>query len=247
MILQALCDYYENEAKNPESDIAPLGREWKKINYLIIIDNDGKFIELQNTTSIVGKKKITKSFLVPKSVGRGSNIVANLLWDTMDYVLGLTISDDPKKAVTAIIKNQAFVNEVVELSKRSPHDAAIDAIVKFYGGGQIAEIQNDETYKEIIRTTKENEPRIFTFQLFGETIRNMYEHDRAAARGLMAVRGLYVFEHDSELGNAPAHELFDRVAIEKISEGPAREFTDYKVTLDEAGLTSVKLHRLVGK
>ena len=38
----------------------------------------------------------------------------------------------------------------------------------------------------------------------------MFEHDRSAARGEMSTRGLYVFRHDSELGNAPAHALFDR-------------------------------------
>ncbi len=74
----------------------------------------------------------------------------------------------------------------------------------------------------------------------------MFEHDRSAARGEMATRGLYVFEHDSLLGNAPAHSLFRRIAVLRKDEAkPAREFTDYAVTVDDRTLPAgVKLHRM---
>ena len=72
------------------------------------------------------------------------------------------------------------------------------------------------------------------------------EHDRSAARGQMATRGLYVFEHASELGNAHAHALFDLVKIQKKVEVP-RAFADYNVAVHVAGIPqSVKLHRRVG-
>ena len=62
---------------------------------------------------------------------------------------------------------------------------------------------------------------------------NMFDHDHSAARGEMASRRLIVFKHDSELGNAPAHQLFDLVQVKRREEfeGPARSFSDYEVTV----------------
>lgn len=74
-------------------------------------------------------------------------------------------------------------------------------------------------------------------QLLWEAILNMFENDRSAARGMMAVRDLIVFKHDSELGNAPAHKLFDLVKVERIDPTtPARRFADYKVEIDESAI-----------
>jgi CRISPR-associated protein Csd2 len=70
-------------------------------------------------------------------------------------------------------------------------------------------------------------------RLLWEALLKMFEHDRSAARGLMSTRALVVFEHSSKLGNAPAHELFERVQVTPRHEGrPARSFADYEVTLD---------------
>jgi CRISPR-associated protein Csd2 len=74
-------------------------------------------------------------------------------------------------------------------------------------------------------------------ELFWEALRNMFECDRSAARGLMSARKLYVFSHATELGNAPASSLFDRVKIvRKDPESVARSFADYEVSVDTAGL-----------
>jgi CRISPR-associated protein Csd2 len=64
---------------------------------------------------------------------------------------------------------------------------------------------------------------------------NMFEHDRSAARGLMSSRKLFVFKHDSKMGNAPAHKLFDLIDIQRAegSSGPARSFKDYTVTVSD--------------
>lgn len=73
-------------------------------------------------------------------------------------------------------------------------------------------------------------------ELFWQALENMFEHDHSAARGKMASRALIVFEHDTALGNAPAHKLFGLVKSPRApgSEGPARAFEDYVVTVDEA-------------
>lgn len=75
--------------------------------------------------------------------------------------------------------------------------------------------------------------------LLWEAILNMFENDRSAARGKMAVRELIVFKHDSELGNAPAWKLFDTVKVvrrNKEDTVPARAYSDYEVTVDEAAI-----------
>lgn len=73
--------------------------------------------------------------------------------------------------------------------------------------------------------------------LLWEALANMFDHDRAAARGEMTARGLVVFEHESDLGNAPAHKLLERVSVKRVeAESPPRGFHDYVVTVHEAGL-----------
>jgi CRISPR-associated protein Csd2 len=71
--------------------------------------------------------------------------------------------------------------------------------------------------------------------LFWDALLNMFDHDRSAARGEMALQKLIVFKHDSELGNAPARKLFDLITVGKnCGDQPPREFSDYTVTIDEA-------------
>ena len=73
--------------------------------------------------------------------------------------------------------------------------------------------------------------------LLWEALKNMFDLDRSAARGLMAARRLIVFKHDDDLGNAPAHKLFELVKVEaKDPNRPARSFSDYEITIDESKL-----------
>ena len=72
--------------------------------------------------------------------------------------------------------------------------------------------------------------------LFWDALKNMFDIDRSAARGMMSAQKLIVFKHESVLGNAPANKLFERVIIEKICDGAPRQFSDYKVTIDDKNL-----------
>ena len=78
--------------------------------------------------------------------------------------------------------------------------------------------------------------------LFWEALQNMFENDRSAARGLMSTRRIIIFEHSSLMGNASAHELFDRVKVERSTDPtkPARDFSDYRVMLDGQELKEFK-------
>lgn len=70
-------------------------------------------------------------------------------------------------------------------------------------------------------------------ELLWQAIINMFEHDHSAARGKMVVRKLIVFKHDSFLGNAPSHTLFERIKVKRIDdEMPARRYADYQVDVD---------------
>lgn len=70
-------------------------------------------------------------------------------------------------------------------------------------------------------------------ELFWDALKNMFDVDRSAARGLMSAQKLIVFKHDSALGNAPANKLFNLVKVEKKCEGVARSFSDYEITIAE--------------
>jgi len=78
--------------------------------------------------------------------------------------------------------------------------------------------------------------------LFWEALQNMFENDRSAARGLMSTRRIIIFEHSSLMGNASAHELFDRLKVERSTDPtkPARDFSDYRVMLDGQELKEFK-------
>lgn len=75
-------------------------------------------------------------------------------------------------------------------------------------------------------------------ELFWNVLKNMFDVDRSAARGLMSAQKLIVFKHDSILGNAPANKLFELVKVEKVCDGAPRSFIDYSVTIDKENAPS---------
>jgi CRISPR-associated protein Csd2 len=71
--------------------------------------------------------------------------------------------------------------------------------------------------------------------LFWEALKNMFDHDHSAARGMMSTCKLIVFKHSTVLGGAPAHQLFDAIKVErKDATKPPRAFSDYTVTIDKS-------------
>ncbi|MEG1254232.1 type I-C CRISPR-associated protein Cas7/Csd2 [Clostridium sp.] len=76
--------------------------------------------------------------------------------------------------------------------------------------------------------------------LLWDALINMFEHDHSAARGKMATRKLIVFEHNTSLGNAPSHVLFDKVDVKCVN-SPARSIKDYEITIDNSPIDGVKI------
>lgn len=77
-----------------------------------------------------------------------------------------------------------------------------------------------------------------------QSLANMFEHDRSAARGEMSARKLIIFKHSDALGNQPAHKLFERVSVERVqgeSGSPANSFADYRIQVNSESLTDVSV------
>lgn len=79
-------------------------------------------------------------------------------------------------------------------------------------------------------------------QLFWDALKNMFDHDHSAARGMMSARKLIVFKHSTALGNAPTHQLFDLVTVKRKDDSkPSRSFSDYTVSIDKSVPTGIEL------
>ena len=85
-------------------------------------------------------------------------------------------------------------------------------------------------------------------ELFWQALEHMFDHDRSAARGEMTARGLYIFQHSSQLGNAPAHSLFERVSAQlQDPSKPPRNFSDYQLSINQDNLPAeINLIRRLG-
>jgi len=78
--------------------------------------------------------------------------------------------------------------------------------------------------------------------LVWDALVNMWEHDHSAARGKMSARRLIIFKHNSALGNAPAHKLFDLVTVKaKDPAKPPRSFGDYEVAINKNAPSGVQI------
>lgn len=160
MILQALNDYYDRKSQDDDDRLAPFGFELKQIPFVIEISATGDLIEIHDTREGDGKSKTAKSYLVPQGVKRASNISANLLWDNLEYALGVDTRGKPERVVE---QHAAFISRLNELSNDVQNDAGIKAVFAFLKGLNLAELELRPLWGEI----KESNPNI-TFRLHGE-------------------------------------------------------------------------------
>lgn len=126
MILQALKGYYDRKAQDPDGGIAPQGFEWKEIPFIIVLDDKGNLVQIEDTRKIIGKKKRTTSFLVPQGEKRTSRIKAYRLWDNAEYVFGLDGGEAKQKAFIARL------DEYLEFD-----DVGLSAMKSFLSGNPV--------------------------------------------------------------------------------------------------------------
>ena len=124
MILQALYEYYQRKADDPESNIAPRGFERKEILFIIVIDEEGNFINLEDTRSGEGRQKRAKTFIVLKTrsrTGSKASETANVFWDHWGYVLGQPKDETQKASEDAKKQNITFIAHINRMDDYSFH------------------------------------------------------------------------------------------------------------------------------
>jgi CRISPR-associated protein Csd1 len=156
MILQALKQYYDRKAADPESSIAPIGWEWKEIPFIIVLDKRGSFLQFEDTREGEGIKKRGKSFLVPQGVKRAAGIAANLLWDNTGYVLGLanteglSIDEKAKKLSRVPEQNKAFIERIKNELSDTPKK---NAILTFLSNLNIQALEKTSQWEDVYQTS----------------------------------------------------------------------------------------------
>ncbi|OZB57259.1 MAG: type I-C CRISPR-associated protein Cas8c/Csd1, partial [Thiomonas sp. 13-66-29] len=130
MILQALDAYYRRKQADPDpaKRLPAFGLEDKEIPFVLEIDIGGKLLNLADTRSAVGKKKIGQRFLVPQGVKKTSGVAANLLWDTAEYVLGIDTRGNPERVAE---QHAAFRARIEALPEDVRQDDGILAVLAF--------------------------------------------------------------------------------------------------------------------
>lgn len=147
MILQALYEYYQRKASDPESHIAPEGWEWKPIPFVVAIDSNGKYLGLNDTRETDGKRKVPKPYLVPRGIGRSGKDaceLANLFWDHYGYVFGIPKDDTAKSKEMAQKQLKSFTRRFEGLPDEIKKLPAVAAVLKFYEMKEYRRISTQE-------------------------------------------------------------------------------------------------------
>lgn len=126
MILQALKEYYDRKASDPDSGIAPPGFEWKEIPFVIVLDEAGGLVNVESTLEGEGKQRRAKRFLLPQAVKRSANVSANLLWDNPEYVLGAALKGKPDRVEE---QSRSFKERIESLE--AGDDVGVQAVLRF--------------------------------------------------------------------------------------------------------------------
>ncbi len=164
MILQALKEYYDRVSADPDSEIAPEGFERKPLEFLIVIDQKGELINIEDTREKVGKKTVAKSFILPRSKGRsGSRSYATtfLLWDHIGYLFGYP-KDDKKSAN----QHQTWIDSLENLPQELKDDDGVRAVIRFYSNGGVEKVSQNETFQECLKST----PCNMSFKLHNDLV-----------------------------------------------------------------------------
>jgi CRISPR-associated protein Csd1 len=162
MILLALKEYYDRKAADPESDIALEGFEKKELQFLIVINEQGQFLNIEDTREKVGNKLVGKTFLLPRSIGRsGSRSYATtfLLWDHIGYLLGLPIED--RKSIN---QHKTWLEKLEELPEELKEDVGVKAVLRFYENNELAKAIASPQIQECLKAPQCN----MTFRLVSD-------------------------------------------------------------------------------
>jgi CRISPR-associated protein Csd1 len=162
VILQALAEYYDRKAAREAEALPPSGWERKGLPFLIEIREDGSFVQVVDTRQSVDGRVRPTEFLVPQGPKRAVNIAASLLWDNVEYVLGIAVKNAPQRVETA---HQAFIKEVETRLAGASDDAGVAAVLRFLAEPPLTEVKASDNW----RALEEGNPFI-GFRLAGDVL-----------------------------------------------------------------------------
>jgi CRISPR-associated protein Csd1 len=128
MILQALAEYYQRQAAEADSGIAPFGFSQEKLSFVLVMDEGGVLVQVEDIRKVRGSKKIPAQCLLPQAVKRSSGIAANLLWDNAVYVLGFDAKGNADRAAK---QHHAFVARITDELILVCDDAGLRAVARW--------------------------------------------------------------------------------------------------------------------
>ncbi|MFZ3140554.1 type I-C CRISPR-associated protein Cas8c/Csd1 [Polaromonas sp.] len=162
MILQALNDYYRRKCDDvdPAQRLPVFGLEQKEIPFLLEITRKGTLVQLIDTRSLNGKKKVAQTFRVPQGVKKTSGVAANLLWDNLEYVLGVDTKGKPERVVE---QHAQFVARIKALPAVAQEDAGIQAVLAFLENLDLVQLQAQPAWEQALESNA-----VMSFRLHGD-------------------------------------------------------------------------------
>lgn len=169
MILQSLCDYYQRQ----RDELPPPGFERKAIPFVIVLNQDGQFIDIEDTRSDSRNKKDKgRFFVVPQGVKKTSGIEANLLWDVIGYVLGVVSEIRSAKMDAAKLEKErartrethvAFIQRIHDTFPDPVSDDGIQAVLSFLEREDFNGVFTHPLWPDIMKSTE-----AISFRLHGD-------------------------------------------------------------------------------
>ena len=162
MILQALTDYYRRKCDDPDpaQRLPVFGLEQKEIPFILEINAEGELLQLRDTRELQGKKKVARVFRVPMGIKKTSGVAANLLWDTLEYVLGVDTKGKPERVAE---QHAAFRARIAALPDAARQDAGIQAVLRFLSRMDLAQLGRQPAWADALESNA-----VLSFRLQGD-------------------------------------------------------------------------------
>ncbi len=149
MILQALNDYYHRKCDDPDpaQRLPGFGLEQKEIPFLLEITAEGRLVQLIDTRTMSGNRKVAQIFRVPLGVKKASGVVSNLLWDTLEYVVGVDTKGKPGRVAE---QHAHFVSRIKALPQAAQEDPGIRAVLTFLANLNLVQLQAQPAWEQAL-------------------------------------------------------------------------------------------------
>ena len=162
MILQALDHYYRRKCDDidPAKRLPAFGLEQKGIPFLLEITKEGDLVRLVDTRTLDGKKMVAQIFRVPQGVKKTSGVAANLLWDTLEYVLGVATKGKPERVAE---QHALFIARIEALPQIARDDAGIQAVLGFFDRLSLPQLEAQPAWAQALEANA-----VMSFRLHGD-------------------------------------------------------------------------------